>query len=106
LHSLSSGSRIKVEGRSLLLAAGNGIGTSAGVSVRAVLLCGPANTSTAHFSNVAGVALAASGDFTIEDTFTPPPPAPAQLRRCSSSPPRAAAGWPPGIAKNDSVDRD
>jgi hypothetical protein len=66
---------IKVVGRGLLLASGNGIGTNAGQSVHATLFCGAAAAATAHNSNPAGVALAADGDFTIDDFLSPPPPA-------------------------------
>jgi hypothetical protein len=68
--------RIKVEGHGLLLAGGNGIGTSAGLSVVATLFCGPAATASAHSSNPAGVALEADGDFSIEDFLSPHPPDP------------------------------
>lgn len=64
---------IKVVGRGLLLASGNGIGTNAGQSVHATLFCGAAAVATAH--NSTGVALAADGDFTIDDFLSPPPPA-------------------------------
>ena len=67
---------IKVEGRHLLLASGNGIGTNAGQSVHATLFCGAANTATAHDSNPAGVALEADGDFRIDDFLSPAPPSP------------------------------
>lgn len=67
---------IKVVGRGLLLASGNGIGTNAGQSVHATLFCGPANTATAHDSNPAGVALEADGDFRIDDFLSPVPPSP------------------------------
>jgi hypothetical protein len=67
--------RIKVDGRGLLLAGGNGIGTNGSQSVRAILFCGPAATATMHTTAVAGVALAANGDFRIDDTLTPAPPA-------------------------------
>jgi hypothetical protein len=67
---------IKVEGRHLLLASGNGIGTNAGQSVHATLFCGLANAATAHNSNPAGVALAADGDFRIDDFLSPAPPTP------------------------------
>ncbi|HST09539.1 MAG TPA: hypothetical protein VLL05_04125 [Terriglobales bacterium] len=59
--------QIRVKGRGLLLAAGNGIGTNAGASVFATLFCGPA--ATAHSSN--RVALDADGDFRINDSLTP-----------------------------------
>lgn len=64
---------IRVVGRGLLLAAGNGIGTNAGASVFATLFCGPANTATARSS--APVALEANGDFTIDDFLSSTPSA-------------------------------
>jgi hypothetical protein len=73
---VGSDGHIKVVGRGLLLASGNGIGTNAGQSVHATLFCGPAGTATAHNSNPAGVALEADGDFTIDDFLSPVPPAP------------------------------
>jgi hypothetical protein len=71
---VSSDGHIQVAGRGLLLATGNGIGTNAGQSVHATLFCGPATTTTAHNSTLAGVALEADGDFRIDDFLTPPPP--------------------------------
>jgi hypothetical protein len=65
----------KVQGRGLLLAGGNGIGTNGGQSVHAVLFCGPAATATAHSTDPAGVPLAANGDFRIDGALTPAPPA-------------------------------
>ena len=62
---------IKVVGRGLLLASGNGIGTNAGQSVHATLFCGPAATATAHNSTLAGVALEANGNFRIDDFLSP-----------------------------------
>ena len=67
-----SDGHIKVMGRGLLLANGDGIGTNAGANVFATLFCGPANTATAHSSNQ--VALEADGDFRIDDFLTPAPP--------------------------------
>lgn len=69
---VTSDGRMRVEGRGLLLASGNGIGTNAGQTVHATLFCGPAATATAHDST--GVALEADGDFRIEDTLSPAPP--------------------------------
>jgi hypothetical protein len=71
---VTSDGRIKVEGRGLLLASGNGIGTTAGQSVHATLFCGLAATATSHNSTLAGVALEADGDFRIEDFLSPAPP--------------------------------
>jgi len=67
--------RIRVEGRGLLLTGGNGIGTTGGQRVFATLFCGPPADATAHSSSAAGVALEANGDFRIDDTLAPAPPA-------------------------------
>jgi len=64
-----SDGHIRVKGRGLLLAAGNGIGTNAGASVFATLFCGSAATATAHSSN--RVALEVDGDFRIDDLLSP-----------------------------------
>jgi hypothetical protein len=69
-----SDGHIRVRGRGLLLAAGNGIGTNAGASVVATLFCGPAATATAHSSNP--VALETDGDFRIDDLLSPALPTP------------------------------
>ena len=61
--------QIRVKGRGLLLAAGNGIGTNAGASVFVTLFCGPAASATAHSSN--RVALDADGDFAIDELLSP-----------------------------------
>jgi hypothetical protein len=68
--------RIKVRGRGLLLAGGNGIGTNGAQSVHAILFCGPAATPTTHSTPAAGVPIAANGDFDIDDTLSPAPPNP------------------------------
>jgi hypothetical protein len=68
--------RIHVEGRGLLLAGGNAIGTNGGQSVFATLICGtlPNGPFTVHSTPVANaVALAADGDFTIDDILSPAP---------------------------------
>jgi hypothetical protein len=69
-----SDGHIRVEGRGLLLATGNGIGTNAGQSVHATLFCGAAATATAHNSMVTGVALETNGDFRIDDFLSPAAP--------------------------------
>ena len=71
---VSADGRIKVVGRGLLLAAGNGIGTNAGASVHATLFCGPAASASAHDSDPNGVPLEPNGNFRISDFLTPPPP--------------------------------
>jgi len=66
---------IKMDGRGLVLAGGNNIGTPpAGTSVFASLLCGATGT-TVHSSGASGVPLEANGDFRIDDVLDPPPPA-------------------------------
>jgi hypothetical protein len=67
---------IKVDGRGLLLAGGNNIGFTAGLSVFATLICGPVPNGpfTQHSSNDAGVALDAAGDFRIDDFLSTMPP--------------------------------
>ena len=71
---VKSDGRISVDGRGLLIAGSNAIGTSAGQTVRARLFCGPASTATAHDSVL--VPLSPEGDFRIEDTLNPLPPDP------------------------------
>ena len=51
---VTSDGHIRVKGRGLLLAAGNGIGTNAGASVFASLFCGAAATATEHDSGSCG----------------------------------------------------
>jgi hypothetical protein len=68
--------RIHVEGRGLLLAGGNAIGTNGGQSVFATLICGPLPNGpfTLHSTPLANaVALAPDGDFTINDVLSPAP---------------------------------
>jgi hypothetical protein len=60
--------RVNVEGRGLLLAGGNGIGTNGGQSVEAALFCG----AVRHDSDV--VALDDAGDFRIDGFLSPAPP--------------------------------
>jgi hypothetical protein len=68
--------RIHVEGRGLLLAGGNEVGTNGGASVFATLICGPLpngpfTSSSTPMGNA--VALAADGDFRIDDMLESPP---------------------------------
>ena len=62
---------IHVEGRGLLLAGGNGIGTNGGQKVFATLICGTIVSSTPVAN---AVPLEADGDFTIDDDLSPVPP--------------------------------
>src|ERR1700733_13167322 len=67
------GGGIQVDGRGLLLGAGNGIGSNAGASVFATLFCAN-DGNVAHSSNLAGVPLQVNGDFRIQDSLSPAPP--------------------------------
>lgn len=67
--------RIRVNGRGLLLAGGNGIGGNANASVFATLICEAAPPFTLHNTTPTGVPLEADGDFKIDDTLSPAPPA-------------------------------
>jgi hypothetical protein len=73
---ISADGHVRVVGRGLLLATGNGIGTNAGQSVHASLFCGPATTATEQDTNLAGVALEADGDFRIDDYLLSVQPTP------------------------------
>jgi hypothetical protein len=71
---VESDGRISVKGRGLLLGGGNGIGTNAGASVFATLLCAITTTTfSAHSTTGTGVPLAANGDFEIDDLLAPAP---------------------------------
>jgi hypothetical protein len=73
---------IKVRGRGLLLASGNGIGTNANQSVFATLICESAAPFVEH--STTSVPLEANGDFRIDDTLNTVPldcPSPALLIR-------------------------
>ena len=63
--------RIRVDGRGLLLAGGDGIGTPGGQTVRARLFC----DGVPHDSDDTA-ALEENGDFRIDSSLTPQPPSP------------------------------
>jgi hypothetical protein len=68
--------RIKVSGKGLLLAGGNGIGGNANQSVFATLICENVATPVLHnTTNPVGVPLEPNGDFRIDDVLIPIPPA-------------------------------
>jgi len=67
--------QIRVDGRGLLLGGGDQIGFTANASVFATLICDAAPPFTELSTNAAGVALAPNGDFRIDDTLVPAPPA-------------------------------
>jgi hypothetical protein len=62
--------RIKVDGRGLLLGGGNNIGSNSTASVFATLRCETASPFTDHSTNLAGVPLAANGDFKTDDVLS------------------------------------
>ena len=64
--------RVSIDGRGLLLAGGNGIGTNGGQSVGARLFCGTVP------QNSVLVPLQPNGDFRIDDVLTPLPPNPCE----------------------------
>jgi hypothetical protein len=74
--------RIRADGRGLVFAGGNTIGTAlvvtptggtAGLKVFATLICENVPTFVQRNTNLAGVPLAANGDFKIDDMLSPPP---------------------------------
>jgi len=65
---------IKVRGRGLLLAGGNGIGGNAGQSVRATLICEATAPFTLRDTDPV-VPLEPNGDFRIDAVLNPAPPA-------------------------------
>ncbi len=64
---------IKIDGRGLLLAGGNAIGTNANASVFATLICEAAAPFVERNTDAAGVALEPNGDFRIDDILSPAP---------------------------------
>ena len=89
---------ITVDGQGLLLAGGNGLGTTARQSVFATLICEAAAPFTLHNSNVEGVPLEPNGDFHIDDMLDPPVPdtcaSPVLLIRSANNQTWFAAGIP------------
>jgi hypothetical protein len=65
--------RIRVRGRGLLLASTDKIGQNANQSVFATLICEATAPFVEHNTNVAGVPLAANGDFRIDDVLSQAP---------------------------------
>src|SRR5574338_1121233 len=88
---------IRVDGRGLLLASGNTVGSNANASVIATLFCAN-DGNIQHNSSPAGVPLEVNGDFRIDDTLSPAPPnpctSPVLLIRNATSGGWFAAGIP------------
>jgi hypothetical protein len=91
------GGRIQVDGRGLLLGAGNAIGSNAGASVFATLFCAN-DGNVPHSTSAAGVPLQVNGDFLIQDSLSPAPPdtctSPVLLIRVTDGGTWFAAGIP------------
>ncbi|MBM7059166.1 hypothetical protein JQX08_00435 [Pseudomonas sp. UL073] len=90
--------RIKVEGEGLILGGGNSVGIATGQRVFATLICEAAAPFVLSNSDVAGVLLTASGDFSIDDVLSPTPaapcPSPVLLIRNAANGSWFAAGIP------------
>ena len=88
---------IRVDGRGLLLGAGNAIGGNANASVFATLFCAN-DGNVQHSSSLAGVPLQVNGDFRIQDSLSPAPPdtctSPVLLIRVTNGGSWFAAGIP------------
>jgi hypothetical protein len=88
---------VRIDGRGLLLGAGNGVGSNGNASVFATLFCA-SDGNVQHSSNLAGVKLEVDGDFRIDDTLSPTPPnpctSPVLLIRVTGSGAWFAAGIP------------
>ena len=66
---------IRVDGRGLLLGAGDAVGSNGNAIVFATLLCAN-DGNVQHSTNLKGVPLEVNGDFRIDDRLSPPPPNP------------------------------
>jgi hypothetical protein len=80
LNATVQGGQITVNGKGLVLAGGNNAGraltTSGGqFSVIATLICEATAPFTEHTTSPGGVLLSPTGNFKINDTLLPPPPA-------------------------------
>jgi hypothetical protein len=73
---VQSSGKITVNGKGLVLGSGNNAGRApTALNVIATLICETAAPFTEHTSSPAGVLLSPTGDFKINDTLAPPPPA-------------------------------
>jgi hypothetical protein len=94
---------IKVKGKGLLLAGGNGIGSNANASVIATLICEAAAPFTLRNTTLKGVPLEPDGDFRIDDLLSPAPAdcaSPVLLIRNAANQTWFAAGIP-NLGKDD-----
>jgi hypothetical protein len=73
---VSVNGRISVEGKGLVLGAGNNVGVTSDQSVFATLTCVAAPDAEQFSTTLSGVPLSLTGDFKINDTLQPAPPFP------------------------------
>jgi hypothetical protein len=94
--SVNSDGSIKVNGKGLIEGSSDIAGRAPGISVLATLICEPTTPFTSRNTSSAGVLLSPTGDFQINDTLAPLPPAactsPMLLIRSSTSGNWLAAG--------------
>jgi hypothetical protein len=104
--------RIRVDGRGLLLAGGNVLGTNGGQKVLALLFCGTPGANgtqgnaTLQSTDPAGVPLDANGDFRIDDVLTPTPPAPCDSPVLLIATPGTHHWFAAGIPRSEDGDQD
>ena len=72
---VSASGRITVDGKGLVLGGGDSAGRATGQAVLATLICQPTAPFTESRTSSAGVTLSPNGDFKIDDTLSPLPPA-------------------------------
>ena len=91
-----SNSRVIAVGRGLLLGSGNGVGTNAGASVIATVICTNEAGNVQHNTSP-GVPLATDGDFVINATVSPALPStcttPVLLIRNAGNAANGPGGW-------------
>jgi len=69
--SVKTNGDIKVKGKGLIFGGGDNAGRATGQKVFATLICEAAAPFTQRSTNLAGVPLAANGDFEIDDVLVP-----------------------------------
>jgi hypothetical protein len=72
---VETGGHITVRGQGLLLGGGNNVGFTANQRVFATLICSTTAPFTQFSTPSTGVPLEPNGDFSIDDTLSPAPPA-------------------------------
>ena len=94
---------IRVDGRGLLLGAGDAVGSNGNARVFATLFSAN-DGNVQHSTNLAGVPLEVNGDFRIDDRLSPPPPnpctSPVLLIRVAGSGTGSGSWFAAGIPKD------